>query len=305
MNRAILLVVLFCSLAAAFRNYEEFQTVLPGMWQGTATSLRGTSRTVQLVFTSDGHYSCHVITEDTAEIDDWSGESCFEEGTDYDSELKTYYFSYDEDNNFIGGSFTLVDYDGMTMLSDVDLVVTTHVLEEDQLFFRVKSPRSRKLHTFFTLKKIASEDVIFPCQDYCQGEGYCYFYSGVCSNDVIYDSWSMDSSSSEDRGVCLFTLIIIAAVLTCLCCCCCKMCRRKCRSTGGWSCKYRCSSYRCNYTPVPQEPQVPSEPYPGFFYMPFGAPQGPSAPMYIPINEAAPVQMPPPYVVVPMMAPEN
>jgi hypothetical protein len=301
MNRALLLVVLFCGLAAAFRNHEEFQTVLPGMWQGTATSLLGTTRTVQFVFTSDGHYSCHVITEDTAEIDDWSGESCFEEGTDYDSPLKTYSFNYDVDNNFISGSVNLVDYDGMQMLSEVDLVVTTHVLEEDQLFFRVKSPRSRRLHTFFTLKKIASEEEISPCQDYCQGEGYCYFYSGACSNDVIYDSWSMDSSSSEDGGICLFTIIIIAAVLTCLCCCCCRMCRRR-RCHG---CKSMCrSSYRCNYTPVPQEPQVPSEPYPGFYYTAF-IPQGPSAPMYVPLNEGTPAHMPPPYVVVPMMAPEN
>lgn len=305
MNRAALLIVLFCGLAAAFRNYEEFQTVLPGMWQGSAASVFGTTRTVQFVFTSDGHYSCHVITEDTAAIDDWSGASCFGEGNDYDSWDKTYSFNYDADNNYIDGSLTLVDFDGSEMFSDVDLVVTTHWNEENELLFRVKSPRTRKWNTFFTLTKVSEEYEISPCADYCGGEGYCFFDSGVCSNDYIYDSWSVDSFSSDDGGVCFFTIFIIISIFACLCCCCCRMCRRKCRSSGG--CCSRSSAYKCQYVPVStQEPQVPTEPYPGYFYMPMPMyPQGPSAPMYVQMEGASAVPMPPQYVVVPMMAPEN
>jgi len=300
MNRKFLFVALFLGLAAAFRNYEEFQTVLPGMWQGTATSFKGTTRTVQFVFTSDGHYSCHVISEETAEIDDWSGASCFEEGTDYDSSLKTYKFQQDGAVlDYVDGSISLVDEFGNTMQSTVDLVVTTELQGKDQLFFRVKSPRESKLRTFFALFKVASEAEIAPCENYCGGEGYCYFSSGVCSNDA-YDSWSMDESSSEKGGICLFTILIIVGVLACLCCCCCKMCR-KCNKDAG-HCRSRCA-FRCRNN-TPQQPHLPADPYPGFVYMPMFPPQGPSAPMYMPLTEATPVPMPPQYVVVPMMAPE-
>mmetsp|Transcript_9675 Transcript_9675/g.13331 ORF Transcript_9675/g.13331 Transcript_9675/m.13331 type:complete len:301 (-) Transcript_9675:1124-2026(-) len=300
MNRVFLFVALCLGLAAAFRNYEEFQTVLPGMWQGTATSLMGTTRTVQFVFTSDGHYSCHVLTEDTAEIDDWSGASCFEEGTDYDSWMKTYSFNRERQViDYIDGSLNLVDVEGNEMQSDVDLVVATEFNGKDQLFFRVKSQRDLKLRTFFTLVKVASEEDVVPCSDYCGGDGYCYFFSGVCSNDVIYDSWSMDSPSSDEGGLCLVSIFIIIAVLSCLCCCCRRMCRRSCKNQSNSRCVFSCR----NNTPV--QPQVPADPYPGFVYMPMFPSQAPSAPMYMPVTEAAPVPMPPPYVMVPMMAPEH
>jgi len=286
----VFLALCFVALAAGFQSYDEFQAIIPGVWKGTAMSVLGTTRNVQMVFLSDGVFSCHVIDE-SGLVDETSGATCFGEGVDFDSWEKVYQFSYRERSNTVTGQLTIISVDGYLLQSDVELVVTADSSNGQQLLFRVSSPRHHALPgTFFSLNKVDEESDIYSCQNYCNGQGYCDFYSGYCSNYVDYDTGMLYSESSDEHHQGGFLFFCLLFLLTaCMCCCACRcMRKRKCKQSR--CCKKEGSCEIATQT----QPQVPAEPFnpPGqYYFVPIPWNGAPSAPMYMPVPTDAQQEM--------------
>jgi len=224
---------------------QDQQNFMAGSWKGLVyPSFVDGAYSVELFLFEDGHYSCHVVGDDTLVYKSPNWElSCFYAGLDEESDWKVWRMvNLTTGEIVIRGSSSLFSTGAFRLMrlnrNHMQIEVWNYQFDTEPLVMMLNR----------------SNDEIVPCEadPYCGGNGICNYTTGVCH--YTFDDGPIPESfvlTKHHHASNLFPYVLcgVGVILCCMACCCaCRKYKQKCRA--------RCQKTACSagYTKLATTP---------------------------------------------------